>query len=112
MSEARLLKSFELTDAAIKHVLTLATGTIGGAIALLDDDKTPGIQFGESATCIQVGLWLLVICQVMGLLAAHTVAGILAKPPAAIDKGSLRLFWGLQLIFFAVGFGVLVAGAL
>jgi hypothetical protein len=114
MSEAVTLKSFDLADAATKQLLVLATGTIGGAIALLDKSDTAGIDFGAHSLAIQHALWVLTFSAIFGVVAIFNLLGTLARPPEggpSIYKGSIRLFSGLQLLLYPLGLGLLVRAA-
>ncbi|MEM1021899.1 MAG: hypothetical protein AAGJ09_15555 [Pseudomonadota bacterium] len=114
-NKERYLKSFELADAAIKLVLTLTTGTIGGAIALFDDKNTAGVQFANATCLISWGLGILMLSTISGLLAINNIAGTMLKPATPDDgiyKGSIRLFWSTQLAAFAVGLLLLIIAAL
>jgi hypothetical protein len=114
MSDDVMLKSFELADAATKQLLVLATGTIAGAIALLDNSNVAGIDFGPHSGAVQTALWVLTASAVFGVLAMLNLLGTLARPPregATIYKGSIRLFSGLQLLTYPLGLFLLVKAA-
>lgn len=105
------LKAYDFAQESLKQVLTLATASIGGAIALLDKADQPGIDFGAHATLVFWGLGLLVGSVASGLLGLFNLAGTLDTPPATgitIYKGSIQFFWGGQLLLFVVGLGLLI----
>lgn len=105
------LKAYDFAQESLKQVLTLATGSLGGAIALLDDGDQAGINFGANACLVFWGLGLLVASTAFGLLGLFNLAGTLDRPPPdgiTIYKGSIRFFWGGQLILFVVGLALLV----
>ena len=77
--EDRTKASFDAAGEAVKQLLTLATGSIGAAIALFDDGDTPGIAFGSNAACINIGLGLLAVSVVFGLFSLGALAGQLGS---------------------------------
>ena len=105
------LKAYDFAQESLKQVLTLATGSIGAAIALLDDGDVAGIDFGAGAAWVYTGLALLVASVGLGLFGLFNLAGTLERPPPSgpsIYKGSIQFFWGGQLLLFVLGLGVLV----
>ncbi|MFL6846251.1 MAG: hypothetical protein ACJ8ER_15385 [Allosphingosinicella sp.] len=114
MSDDVILKSFDLADAATKQLLVLATGTIAGAIALLDKSDVAGINLGAHSGAIQFALWVLTFSVIFGVAAMFNLLGTLARPPAGgptIYKASIRLFSGLQLLSYPIGLLLLVRAA-
>ena len=101
----RSLKAFELADAAVKQVLALATGAIGGAIILFDSEPA-GLDFGEAALFVRWGISGLVASIAFGLCALFNLFGLLGNKlvlEPSVYKGSIRFFVGGQLLFFFVG---------
>jgi hypothetical protein len=114
MSDDVMLKSFDLADAATKQLLVLATGTIAGAIALLDNSNVAGIDFGPHSGAIETSLWVLTFSAIFGVAAMFNLLGTLARPPEegpTIYKGSIRLFSALQLFLYPLGLFLLVRAA-
>lgn len=98
---------FEFADGMVKQLLTLATGSIGGIIALFDDDKVAGVELA--------GSWLLLLS--IGLLVVSAIAGIVTlgcltaelaqkKKPASVNRLQVRIPAMVQM----VAFGLAVVG--
>lgn len=111
---ARILKAYDFADAAVKHLITLATAIIGGAIAIFRDPKHTGIDLGPHAGAVETGLWLMVVSAGLGLFAVHTLAGTLERPKPggpSIYNPSIRLFWAGQIFAFVGGLAALAVAA-
>lgn len=108
------MKAFDFAQESLKQVLTLATASLGGAIALLDDPAHRGVQFTDEPNIVLAGLSFLVASIGFGLLALFNLSGTLERPPEtgpSIYKPSIQFFWGGHLLLFACGLGILVAAA-
>ena len=108
----------ERRDAAagdtIKQILTLATASIGGAIALFDDKDEAGIQFGMVAGWVDAGLVLLAVSVVFGLMAMGAKAGQLGSDKIAAPSTyafALRTMTMGQMLFYGLGIAMLVVAA-
>src|SRR5438270_13400590 len=77
--DERTKAAFAAASESVKQLLTLATASIGGAIALLDNPDVVGVQFGRNACLIDIGLVLLALSVVFGLFALGTLAGQLGS---------------------------------
>ena len=110
----RVKAAFEAAGDAIKQILTLATGSIGGAVALFDDRDQPGIQFGRCAGWIDAGLSLLALSVVFGLLARGAKTGQLGNDaiaaPSPYSVGVRFMALG-QMACFGLGVASLVIAA-
>jgi hypothetical protein len=104
--ELRQQKAFDYAEAAIKQVVTLATVTIGAAIALFDDKSKSGLQLGDGEWII-AGLALTVASAILGMFANNRLAGILVEesafPNPRIDEPWVYRLWFFQLVTFAGG---------
>jgi hypothetical protein len=111
----RAKAAFEAAGDTIKQILTLATGSIGGAVALFDDKDQPGIQFGTAAPCVDAGLVLLAISVAAGLMAMGAKAGQLGSDKINVPSTyspALRTFTIAQMAFFGLGIAMLVVAAI
>lgn len=117
MFNERTRVSFDAASESVKQLLALATGSIGGTIALFDDDATSGIDLGE-ARGAYLGLALLALSIVFGLFSLGMLAGQLgsdrittpstyAKPVLFMAGGQMITF-GLAIISLVVAtvFGI------
>ena len=88
----------------VKQVLTLATGGIGGIIALFDDDKTSGIQLAGSPLLFWA-IGLLALSALAGILSLGSLTAELAqkKRPASANAKGVRLPAVVQMLTFAAG---------
>lgn len=106
--------AFDAAGHTIKQILTLATGSIGGAVALFDDKDHPGIQFGKAAACVDIGLALLALSVAAGLMAMGAMAGQLGSDKIAVPSTyspALRIFTTAQMALFGLGIAMLVVAA-
>jgi hypothetical protein len=106
--------AFGAAGDTVKQLLALATGSIGGAIALFDDDAKAGIDFGPSDLWVRIGLILLAFSVLSGLMALGAITGQLGSGKVATPDSyafGLRLFYGLQLAAYGLGVVALVIHA-
>ena len=95
---------FEFAEGMVKQVLTLATGGIGGIIALFDDDKTSGIQLAGSPLLFWA-IGLLAFSAVAGILSLGALTSELAQNtrPANANAANVRYPAAVQMLAFAAG---------
>ena len=96
--------AFEFAEGMVKQLLTLATGSIGGIVALFEDDKQPGIQLTGSPL-LMWAIGLLAVSVVIGILTLGSLTGELAqkdRDPNANAKG-VRYPASVQMIAFGAG---------
>lgn len=110
----RAAAAFSTASDTTRHLLSLATGATGAAIALFDDDKTPGIAFGPQGLSVEIGLALLALSVVSGLMTMGALVGQLGSDKAVptVYGAGVRLFYAVQLATFGGGIIALVAAAL
>jgi len=106
----RVKAAFDAASESVKQVLALGTASIGAAIALFDDDKTPGVNLVGS-WAIYAGLVLLALSVMFGVLALCAIAGQLGstktQSPSTYST-PVRLMAGAELIFYGLGILLLV----
>jgi hypothetical protein len=115
MAFDRQEKAFDFADAAVKQVLTLATGTVGAAVALFDDGETAGIQFPNETLWLSAGFVLTVISIAAGLAAINRLTGVLVEEKvftsATVKERLVYFFWLVQLLCFPAGLACFVVAA-
>lgn len=111
----RIGAAFGAASDTIKQLLALATASIGAAIALFDDAKVAGIDFGPADLWVRIGLLLLAFSVLCGLMALGAIAGQLGSDKVDTPSSyapALRLFYGLQLLGYGLGVVALVVHAI
>ena len=103
-------KAFEFADGMVKQLLTLATGSLGGLIAIFDDKAATGIQLSGSYG-IHTAIALLAASVVCGVVTLGCLTGQAARSDGTPDLNSrdVRFPAMAQMVTFALG---IVAAAL
>jgi len=105
-----LADPFEFAEGTVKQLLTLATGSLGGVIALFDDDKHAGVQLAGS-WCLFAAIGLLAISMVAGIITLGCLTAQLAqtKKAPSVNANDVRYPAMTQMVTFAFGI-IAVAG--
>jgi hypothetical protein len=105
-----LADAFEFADGMVKQLLTLATGSLGGIIAIFDDRNRPGVQLAGSAWLIG-SITLLALSVIAGVITLGCLTAQLAgtNPTANANALGVRIPAAIQMLAFAAGI-VAVAG--
>lgn len=100
---------FEFAEGMVKQALTLATGSIGGIVALFDDDKTAGVQLAGSPLLFWA-IGVLALSAVAGILSLGALTAELARKNQVANANAkgVRFPAVVQMLTFAAGV-VLVA---
>ena len=111
MIDDRTKAGFDAAGDSVKQLLALATGSIGGTIALFDESGTAGINLGDSRG-VYLGLAFLALSVICGLFALGMLAGQLGSvkinapstyaPPVRLMAGGQMLMFGLAIAALVV----------
>lgn len=95
---------FELADGMVKQLLTLATGSLGGIIAIFDDSKQPGVQLTGSGW-LTGSIVLLALSVIAGIVTLGSLTAQLAQKNVTPNANALdvRIPAAVQMIAFAAG---------
>lgn len=101
---------FEFADGMVKQLLTLATGSLGGIIAIFDDGDRSGIQLTGSNWLIG-SIIFLALSAIAGIVTLGCLTAQLARTDGAPDANALdvRVPAMVQMVAFAAGV-IAVAG--
>ncbi len=109
--DGRIGAAFGVAGETVKQLLALATATIGGAIALFDDDAQAGIDFGPNDGLLKFGLIMCGLSVISGLFALGAIVGQLggsATPPSVYAKG-ITTTYTTQLASYGLAIAAIVA---
>lgn len=96
----------------VKQLLTLATASLGGIVAIFDDGSQPGVQLAGRSPSLLISLALLAFSVVCGVLVLGGLTGQLARTDGAqpsINHKPIRIFTMLQMFSYALGIIFVVA---
>jgi hypothetical protein len=110
LQEAELADPFEFADGMVKQLLTLATGSLGGIVAIFDDRNRTGVQLAGSGW-LNASIVLLAISVLAGLLTLGSLTAQLAGSSSSGSANALgvRIPAMVQMLAFAGGI-IAVAG--
>jgi len=96
--------AFEFAEGMVKQLLTLATGSIGGIVALFDNDQLPGVQLAGSGW-LMAAIGFLALSAVAGIVTLGCLTGQLAqkKAPANANALDVRIPAMVQMLTFGAG---------
>jgi hypothetical protein len=105
-----LADPFEFADGMVKQLLTLATGSLGGIVAIFDDRNRTGVQLAGSGW-LNASIVLLAISVLAGLLTLGSLTAQLAGSSSSGSANALgvRIPAMVQMLAFAGGI-IAVAG--
>jgi len=102
----------ELADGMVKQLLTLATASLGGIVAIFDDGTKPGVQLTGRSPCLIISLVLLALSVTCGVLVLGGLIGQSARTDGAtpnIYHTPIRVFTISQMFCYALGILFVVA---